>query len=214
MGCWPSEQSCRRTPTGWLASHPWKGCCSQAGWLGHPGLQPQHWQAGCWAPQEQKRRPGGSAWSGAPPQSMVGAECTGRLGRAGLDTSPAQQRTVSAHQPGGRDRTTARQTTKGTRIRCDLLWWHENKTTGPKWNWILFTDIEEQVYHKNFLNDSYGVAVAEGAWNGMKEKSENSQQSFGQQNSTNYRKCISIPASMYFYYIPLRSQKTSQSLIY
>lgn len=105
MGCWLSELNCRRIPIEWLASLPGKECCSQAGRLGPRGLQPQRWQAGCWGPRGQKRHPGESAWSGAPPQWTAGAGHTGRPGRAGLDTSPAQQKTVSAHLPGGRDRT-------------------------------------------------------------------------------------------------------------
>lgn len=110
MGCWPSELGCRRNPTGWLVSLPGKGCCSRAGQLGPQGLQ--RWRAGCWGPQGRKRHPGGSAWSGAPPQWMAGAGCTAGPGRAGLGTGPAQQKTASACLQGGRG-----QTTEGTQQR-------------------------------------------------------------------------------------------------
>lgn len=115
MGCWPSELGCRRTPTEWLASLPGKGCCSRASWLGPQGLQPRHWWAGCWGPRGQKHRPGGSAWSGAPPQWTAGAGRTGRSGRASPDTSPAQLRTASAHRPGGQDQTTTGKMAKDRR---------------------------------------------------------------------------------------------------
>lgn len=104
-GCWPSELGCRKTPTGWLVSLLGMGCCSQAGQLGPRGLQLQRWGAGCWGPRGQKHRPGGSAWSGAPPRWTAGAGYTGRPGRAGLGTAPAQQKTASAHLLGGRDQT-------------------------------------------------------------------------------------------------------------
>lgn len=134
MGCWPSEQGCRRTPTGRLASHPEKGCYSQAGRLGSQGLWPQHQRAGCWGPRGRRRRPGGSAWSGEPPRWTAGAGCTGRLGRAGLDTSPAQPRMASAHRPGDRDQTRARQRANRTRIRCELTRWPENHRAKMEFN--------------------------------------------------------------------------------
>ena len=132
MGCWPSELGCRRTPTGWLVSLPGKGCCSRAGRLGRQGLQPQRLGAGCWGPPGQKHRPGGSAWSGAPPRWTAGAGCTGRPGRASLDTSPAPPTTAWAHQPGGQDQTTAGETAKW---RITLLSYKKER------NWVICRDV-------------------------------------------------------------------------